>query len=252
MSVQLQQSIIRLGSKCIAVINVDTASDLSSVTPTYFQSDYGFTLACGSIANVVADSTEYKMQSDGTWVLQETSPFKDVYTKSETDALIAALDAASVGGTGTYIESISETDGIIAAVSKGISLIPTALSFAPISSDAVYNAIENQIIGQEITQPIDLNNYTTPGVYRSTNSGTTASITNKPSNTYGDVSSRGAIIIVQYAGNTGYFRQTYIPGWNANQADKFFVRHYRGPYSASDPRTGWSNWYVYEGTDTGS
>lgn len=229
----------------------DSEADLPTVAQVEAETGV-YTPMIGSKGYAIAEAAEYMMDSTGTWVKQEDSPFKDVYTKTETDALIEALDAPSVGGTGSYIKRISETDGVITATVGTIDTVPASGSDNPISSGAVYNATLDNFIGNEITTAIDLNNLTTPGVYRSTNSTTTGNITNKPSNTYGDVSSRGAIIIVQYAGNTGYFRQTYIPGWNANHADKFFVRHYRGPYSSTDPRTGWSNWYVYEGTDTGS
>ena len=260
MSVQLQQSIIRLGSECIAVINVDTAADLSSVTTTYFQSAYGFTLACGSIANVVDDSTEYKMQSDGTWVLQEKSPFKDVYTKTETDTAIStaigALDVSTIGGAGNYIREISQTDGVISATAATLANSVDSGNNRPITSDAIYNFMtsytEQYITGKTITTTVDLDDYRTPGVWRTESGSNTANLYNKPDNTYGDVSGRGATIIVQYNGNTNYIRQEYHPGWNANQDDKFFVRHFRGPYSATDPRTGWSNWYVYEGVNTGS
>lgn len=232
-------------------ILADDATDLPSVADMTTASDF-YKPIMGSTAGVINDSSTYVLDSSGTWILQEKSEFKNVYTKSETDAIIAGLDAPSVGGTGSYIQRIAETDGVITATVGTIDTVPTSASDNPISSDAVYKTTIDNFIGNEITTAIDLNNLTTPGVYRSTNSTNTGNITNKPNNTYGDVSSRGAIIIVQYAGNTGYFRQTYIPGWNANHADKFFVRHYRGPYSASDPRTGWSNWYVYEGVDTGS
>lgn len=229
----------------------DEASDLPTVAEVETETGV-FSPMIGSTAYVIDEAATYLMKSDGTWVKQEESPFKDVYTKSETDAIIAALDAPSVGGTGAYIQRISETDGRITATVGTIDTVPSSGSDNPISSDAVYNSIVNNITGQTISTAIDLNDFTTPGVWRSTSSGTTGNISNKPNNTYGDVSSRGATIIVEYNGNTGYIRQEYRPAWNANQADKFFVRHYRGPYSASDPRTGWSNWFVYEGVDTGS
>lgn len=58
----------------------------------------------------------------------------DSYTKTETDAKIDekinALDVANVGGTGKYIESISQTDGKITAVAKDMVEYEKATSSA--------------------------------------------------------------------------------------------------------------------------
>lgn len=258
MSVQIEKNLYTgVDGTSIVKLYADTAADLPN--DDVFETAWGITLALGSICYVIDESAEYRMQSDGTWVKQEDSMFKDVYTKTETDDAITdaieALDAPSVGGTGAYIQRISEADGVITATVGTIDTVPTSASDNPISSDAVYTAINDAItkyfLGQAINTSVDLNDFQTPGIWRSTSSSTTGNITNKPDNTYGDVSSRGATIIVEYNGNTGYIRQEYRPAWNAPQDDKFFVRHFRGPYSSTDPRTGWSNWYVYEGTNTG-
>ena len=88
-------------------ILADEASDLPTVAEVETETGV-YSPMIGSSAYVIGESANYIMKSDGTWVKQEDSPFKDVYTKSETDALIAALDAPSVGGTGSYIQRISE------------------------------------------------------------------------------------------------------------------------------------------------
>lgn len=235
-------------------IMCDEATDLPSAAD--IQTNNGYTPMIGSTAVVINDSAGYTMNSQGTWIKAEDSPFEDVYTKTETDDAITdaieALDAPSVGGTGAYIQRISETDGVITATVGTIDTVPTSGSDNPISSDSVYDAITQYFLGNTITTAVDLDDFKTPGIWRTESGGFTGNLSHKPDNTYGDVSGRGATIIVQYNGNTNYIRQEYHPGWNANQDDKFFVRHYRGPYSATDPRTGWSNWYVYEGTNTGS
>lgn len=61
----------------------DTIADLPSL---HFN---GYELIVGSEAHIVQDNTIYKIKSDGTWVIQDESPFKDVYTKSEVDNLLS-------------------------------------------------------------------------------------------------------------------------------------------------------------------
>lgn len=62
-------------------------------------------------------------------------------TTTDVTNAINALDAASVGGTGKYIESISESDGKISAVEKNLAVTVSSGNNAPITSDAVYSAI---------------------------------------------------------------------------------------------------------------
>ena len=52
---------------------------------------------------------------------------------------IASLDVASVGGSGKYIESISEVDGKIVAVEQNIADTVTVDNMQSVSSNAVYN-----------------------------------------------------------------------------------------------------------------
>jgi hypothetical protein len=240
-------------------ILADEETDLPTVAEVETETGV-YSPMIGSSAYVIGESSTYIMQSDGTWVKQEDSAFKDVYTKTETDnaitTAIESLDASSAGGTGYYISAISQTDGVISATASALTDTVASGNYKPITSNAVDSALtafeRYYFLGEAITTATDLNDLTTPGIYRTESGSATGGLTHKPDNTYGDVSGRGATIIVQYNGNTNYIRQEYHPGWNANQDDKFFVRHLRGPYSATDPRTGWSNWYVYEGTDTGS
>ena len=55
---------------------------------------------------------------------------------------INALDVANVGGAGKYIQSISEANGIIAAVGQTMDTIPTANSTKAITSGAVKTALD--------------------------------------------------------------------------------------------------------------
>lgn len=63
----------------------DTAADLTGVTT--FDS---IVLLAGSSALDISTGDLYRMQSDGTWILQPgTGAFSNVYTKAEIDAMIA-------------------------------------------------------------------------------------------------------------------------------------------------------------------
>lgn len=154
------------------------------------------------------------------------------------------------GGVYTALSGKQDT----LTVGTNLDTAPTADSENPITSGGVYTyTVIGQTITASNTNHADLNDYKTPGVYRSTSGTITTYIDHRPDNTYGDVSGRGFRLVVEYVGATTYVRQTLIPAWNANQPDKYFMRHYRDPgTSTPDARHGWSNWHVYEGTDTGS
>lgn len=68
----------------LAIFECDTLSDL----PSQIMGAYELIIGCK--AHVIATNEWYCMQSDGTWVKQEDSPFSDVYTKSEIDSMIDA------------------------------------------------------------------------------------------------------------------------------------------------------------------
>lgn len=89
MSVSLKQSydIEYDGTANVARMDlfVDTAADLTGLTT--FDS---IVLLAGSSALDISTGDLYRMQSDGTWILQPgTGAFYNVYTKAEIDAMIA-------------------------------------------------------------------------------------------------------------------------------------------------------------------
>lgn len=238
----------KVSISCDAVSDLPTAADIAA--------DHDVTPLIGSTAQVVNDSAVYIMNSGGTWIKSEPPEFKNVYTKTETDAIIAGLDAPSVGGTGAYIQRISETDGIISATVGTLDTGPVSGSDNPITSGAVYTAMDDfttqYVIGYifEENTAYDLNDYKTPGVWRSRSGAITANISNLPADIQTPNTTRGFRLEVSYLSSNLYIRQILIPAWNANLPDKYYVRHYRD--SGSPPQQGWSNWYVYGGTDTGS
>lgn len=71
------------------MLECDTVSDLPA-SPTAIT---GYTMTAGSRAHVIADNETYCMDSSGAWILQEQSPFKDVYTKSQVNSLLADIDS---------------------------------------------------------------------------------------------------------------------------------------------------------------
>ena len=83
-----------------------------------------------------------------------TSAFKnttDTYSSSGTDPItgtgvadaLSGLDASEVGGSGKYIKTISETDGVISATAGDVDTTVTNGSSNLVTSGAVYTAIDN-------------------------------------------------------------------------------------------------------------
>ena len=78
---------IRAGNLQFPGISCDTVSDL----PAQEGGITGYYLEQGSTAHVIADNTKYMIDSGGNWILQDTSPFSNVYTKTEIDAMLANM-----------------------------------------------------------------------------------------------------------------------------------------------------------------
>lgn len=62
---------------------------------------------------------------------------------NEVLGFIANLDAATVGGSGKYLKSISQTDGVISATEETFDTTVTQDSGVGVTSGAVYTAISN-------------------------------------------------------------------------------------------------------------
>lgn len=75
-------------SLIVAQIECDTLADLPAVNAFT-----GRTLVKGSVAHVIDGNTEHELNSSGSWVKQDQSPFVDVYTKTEIDALLATMQS---------------------------------------------------------------------------------------------------------------------------------------------------------------
>ena len=163
----------------VARLECDTIADLPLPTGSYKP-------GVGSKAHVVEDNSWWAYKSTDQWVLQEAGT--SAYTKAEVDAIIASLDATSVGGSGKYIQSIYETDGIIYATPATIQTSVNTSSNA-VSSNAVKTYVDNGLsdkitIADVFSTGVSLANYNsldnlTPGNYYAEN-GTVAGNVNAP------------------------------------------------------------------------
>lgn len=77
-------------------IDVDSEADLPAmpfrnITTGYEQGT--ITYATGSKAHAIAESTDWQINSSGQWIQQTPAGLANVYTKAQTDALIAAVQA---------------------------------------------------------------------------------------------------------------------------------------------------------------
>lgn len=75
-------------SLIVAQIECDTLADLPAVNAFT-----GRTLIKGSTAHVIDGNTQHELNSSAIWIQQETSPFRDIYTKSQVDSIASDLDA---------------------------------------------------------------------------------------------------------------------------------------------------------------
>lgn len=234
----------------------DSVSDL----PT--QSQSGWDVMTGSKAHVIDTNSWYAIKSTGAWVLQNANGTAG-YTKEEIDQLIQdtkdyadgavttginALDATTVGGSGKYISSIYQTDGIIHASPATIQTSVNTSSNA-VSSNAVKTYVDSGvqeakddwfILGTQITAATahanNLNNYKTPGHYYIASNTTAGNVDNTP------VNYAGKLNVELISNATNYIRQTYFA--NTDSTALISVRCYKGV----DPDTQediWSEWMTF-------
>lgn len=107
-----------------------SASDLSSHTGNS-------TVHVTAAERTAWNAKQGSLAFDGTY---NASTNKVATVSSVTDR-IAALDVASVGGSGKYISAISETDGKISATATALATAPAASSAVPITAGGVYTAL---------------------------------------------------------------------------------------------------------------
>lgn len=84
---------IRAGNLQFPGISCDTVSDL----PAQAGGISGYYLEQGSTAHIIADNTEYMIDSGGNWILQDTTPYNNIYTKTEIDTIVSGIESRISG-----------------------------------------------------------------------------------------------------------------------------------------------------------
>lgn len=112
------------------VLEVDTLTDLPTMDGIT-----GYRLTIGTIAHIIDTAAVYKMDSSGSWHVQEQGT--DFYTKSEIDTMMAAkADAAT-----TYTKT--ETDNLLAAKQDNLTADQLAAVNSGINSENLQILIDN-------------------------------------------------------------------------------------------------------------
>ena len=80
----------------IVYVEIDVDSEADLPTMPFRQINTGYeqgtiTYAAGSKAHAIAESTDWQINSSGQWIQQTPAGLANVYTKSQTDALIAGV-----------------------------------------------------------------------------------------------------------------------------------------------------------------
>ena len=132
----------------VAKVIADQQSDLPSRTAFS-----GLTLTAGSTAHVVADSTDWMINSSGTWVQQLNPLITNVYTKAEIDSMLTAY------ATITAMQTADQ------ALQADINTRLTA---------------DQAFMGTELTTSADLNDFKTSGRFYSPRGGVTTSLHHRP------------------------------------------------------------------------
>lgn len=97
----------------ICTIECDAVSDLPAID--YFEDTI---ISKGSLAHVIADNTNYELNSSGSWMLQEDPLFSGIYTKQEIDDMISDIDdiqtaqAVSIRDLQFDVEALQQADGV--------------------------------------------------------------------------------------------------------------------------------------------
>lgn len=190
----------------------DTVNDLP--TGTISGNGYSGNITQGCSAKVVENGASYIANSSGQWVLQPSGQmWVNVYTKSEIDNLISGYQTLLTFGTRTERDS---TDSL--------------------TSGSIWDSIWEQILGlntfPNLVAGDDLNDFTTPGIYRCTTSGIAGQVLNMPSSL---AQQAGGRLLVFNVGGSGRYIQLYI-----SSGTRFWLR--------SNTSAGWLSWYEYAGT----
>lgn len=183
----------------IAKYVCDTPSDL----PARVQSDY--VVGLGSSAYVVSNAGEYMIQTDGTWQLQVAGTV--TYTKAEIDTLL------SYKANTSSVYTKTETDSLLggkADVSNVYTITQVDNLLLPkITLTDVFGVPTGSFIPEE--DGINLNGYTTRGIYVKQYSAHVSTFDNIPFDGSTDFPYTAFKLIVEYINSANNIIQTLIP-----------------------------------------
>lgn len=121
--------------------------------------DYAFLQTTDSAGNTVFDRYKYNASSsewlfeyelnNSSFTAQQWATINSGLTSTSVSDAINALDVASEGGAGKYIEAISEANGKISATPQTMDTAPTQNSTKACTSGGIYTALQN------VTVPVD-------------------------------------------------------------------------------------------------
>lgn len=128
--------------------------------------DYVFLQTTDSAGNNVFDRYKYNADQDewlfeyelnnSSFTAEQWATINSGLTSSSISDAINALDVASVGGNGKYIQAISEANGKISATEVTMDTTPTANSTKACTSGGIKSYVDNQI-NTAITQVLNTN-----------------------------------------------------------------------------------------------
>lgn len=206
-------------------------------------------IQAGAEVNVQANWNQTNSSADDYIKNKPAIPnMTNYYTKTETNSeittAIGALDVATTATSGSYIKSISETDGKISAVAETIDTTPTSASEKPITSGAVYTALADKLgktdvfsAGTTINNNTDLDTLTTVGLYRCTSYVNAGTLTHCPTHYAFQME-------VTYAGSATHREQRIYEGYPGTNTPLSIYRRIK--YEATNT---WTPWYKYQGTE---
>lgn len=102
-------------------IDVDSESDLPAMPFRNISTGYEqgtITYAVGSKAHAIAESTDWQINSSGQWIQQSPAGLANVYTKTQTDALIAAVQADADAAIASAAYNAASIDMLAAEAGK--------------------------------------------------------------------------------------------------------------------------------------
>lgn len=183
-------------------IEADTAADLPAANAYT-----GYNIYMGSVCDIIADGTRYKIDSGGTWHQVPAGVTLDLtgyYTSAQTDSAITAkvntLDAGLYDiDPDETVQWISETNGVIAVQKQYIQIATSQVT----GLDTALNGAYPLDTWQSIADGTDI---LTLGVGRYIKTTGLNTLINRPTGYTG-----GILLIVEKIANSGRRRITLFP-----------------------------------------